>query len=195
LPSPVRWSTREDFPVAVRLTSGVTSGQNPTTKSRTIRYPRLYKWTKRAAEVLIVFVGSYILGYVGIQTILSRNGLFLWNFWFGSVYSFIVSDFVYVMVVERKFTKYKKYPFIRFTFFLIGIYASADAVLAYSITFNEFINSPTTLPWVGQWVLVLSGGTFFVPWVYYRWKYKETKVEPPTTQPIPRDSTSQSKLA
>jgi hypothetical protein len=130
---------------------------------------------KISAELLVMFVGFYVLGYVGIRTILSKNGLFLWDFWFGSVYSFVISDFVYVMVVERR----KKYPkllilqILRFAFFLAGIYASAEAVLFYSTTFNAFIDSQSTLHYVGYVVLGLSGGTFVVPYLYFRWKYSE----------------------
>lgn len=141
------------------------------------RYPRLWKGVKLAAEILIIFVGCYISGYVGLKTILGGNGLFLWNFWFGSIYSFVASDSAQTLIADRNMKKYAKYQFLRLGFFIGGIYISAEASLSYMATFNAFISSPSTLPYVGYWVWGLSAGAFVVPYLYFRWKYRKQPME------------------
>ena len=82
------------------------------------------------------------MGWVGIEVILSKNGLFLWGFIFGSIYSFVGSDYLQVMVGERMMKRYAKWEFLRLAFFIAGIYASAEATLAYTTVFQGFIDSP-----------------------------------------------------
>jgi hypothetical protein len=145
------------------------------------RYPTLYKWVKRAVEAVIVVAASYLLGLVGLWTIVQPNGLYFWNFWFGGVYSFVFSDYVSV-ILERRGKKFMKYQALRIAFFLAGLYASAEVTLAYSAVFNRFINDPPTVQWVGYLVFGLSAGTLLVPYGYFRWKYREKPVEP--DQPV-----------
>ena len=115
------------------------------------------------------------MGLVGLKTIIGSGGLFFRDFWYGSVYSFILSDYIYVMLAEWKGRSYK-WTALRFAFYLIAIYASAEVTVTYSTLLDRFIN---TVNWAGWVVFALSGGTVFVPWLYFRWKYREEKKREP----------------
>jgi hypothetical protein len=140
------------------------------------RYPTLYKWGKRALEAIIVVSVSYELGVAGIRIIVGGNGLFLWSFWFGSVYSFVLSDWATVLL-ERRAEKYTRWPLLRIGFYLLGLYASSELTLAYSVTFDEFISNQSAVQWVGWVVLGLSAGALLIPYSYFRWKYKDKPAE------------------
>lgn len=132
---------------------------------------------------MVVSVISYTLGALGIKIILAKNGLFLWNFWFGSIYSFTASDFAQTYLGERLLKKYAKYQILRFVFFIIAIYVSGEASVAYQTTFSAFLESPSTQPYIGYWILGLSAGAFDTAYGYFRLKYRK---EYNTTAPEPR---------